>query len=278
MFKIIPLGILFFMPLMQGLWPPIRVILLPSAPLDLGYRQLYNLQFKEAHQTFQSWGEVHPGDPMGPTSEAAAYLFSEFDRLGVLQTELFVDNEKFKGRQIALPDQSAKTAFDKAIAKSDELANARLQYSPRDKDALFAKVLNLGLHADYLALIEKHDLASLSYMKEAGLLAERLLALDQTYYDAYLAVGIENYMLGLTPAPVRWLLRLYGAEADKERGIKNLELTAEKGHYLLPYARLLLAVAALRDKNQGRARDLLQELNQEFPNNQLYKKELTRLQ
>jgi predicted Zn-dependent protease len=84
-------------------------------------------------------------------------------------------------------------------------------------------------------------------------------------------------MLGLTPVPVRWILRLYGAETDKERGIKDLELTAEKGHYLLPYARLLLAMAALRDKNQTRARELLQELSQEFPNNQLYKKELARL-
>ncbi len=271
------MGALFFLPLMLGSWPLLGVILSPSSPLDLGYRQLYNLQFEEAHQTFQSWGEIHPDDPMGPTSEAAAYLFYEFDRLGVLQSELFLDNEKFKGRRIALPDESTKSAFEKAIAKSEELANTALQHSPQDKDVLFAKVLNLGLQADYLALIEKRDLASLSYMKEAGLLAERLLTIDPTYYDAYLAVGIENYMLGLTPVPVRWILRLYGAETDKERGIKDLELTAEKGHYLLPYARLLLAVAALRDKNQTRARELLQELSQEFPNNQLYKKELARL-
>ena len=126
--------------------------------------------------------------------------------------------------------------------------------------------------------MEKHDLASLAYTKRAGLLAEKLLAADPTCYDAYLATGVENYILGLNPAPVRWLLRLYGAQTDKERGIENLRLTATKGHYLMPFARLLLAVAALRDKNRNQAKELLQNLAQEFPNNQLYRRELLRLQ
>jgi hypothetical protein len=34
-----------------------------------------------------------------------------------------------------------------------------------NNDALFAKVLTNGLHGDYLALIEKRNLAGLSYMK-----------------------------------------------------------------------------------------------------------------
>jgi hypothetical protein len=68
-------------------------------------------------------------------------------------------------------------------------------------------------------------------------------------------VGVENYLLGLRPAPERWLFRLYGAEADKDRGVRTLELTAQKGHYLQPLAQLLLAVAALRDKDSNRAKD-----------------------
>ncbi len=35
-----------------------------------------------------------------------------------------------------------------------------------------------------------------------------------------------------------------GAQTDKESGLAKLKIAAEKGHYLLPYARLLLAVAA----------------------------------
>jgi hypothetical protein len=171
-----------------------------------------------------------------------------------------------------------RAEFHGALAQSQELADAILQRSPNDPNALFATVLNLGLESDYLALVEKRDLASVAYTKRAGLAAEKLLAVDPTCYDAYLAIGVENYILGLKPAPVRWLLRLYGAETDKERGIQKLQLTATKGHYLMPFARLLLAVAALRDKHRNQAKELLQDLVREFPNNQLYRRELSRLQ
>jgi len=268
---------LLLLALAQGSWGPIRTALPPVLPLDKGFRDMYDLEFTTAHQVFQSYEQAHPDDPLGPTSDAAAYLFAEFDRLGVLQTELFLDDEKFKGRRKPTPDPATRGRFWAAIARSQKSADTILQRSPRDGNALFATVLNLGMQSDYLAMVEKRDVAALSYTKRAGLTAKRLLAVDPECFDAYLAIGVENYILGLNPAPVRWLLRLYGAEADKELGIQKLQLTAEKGHYLLPFARLLLAVAALRDKHRDQARDLLQDLAREFPHNQLYRRELSRL-
>jgi hypothetical protein len=239
---------------------------------------MYNLQFEEAHRSFSEWEQLHPDDPLGPASDAAAYLFSELERLGVLRWKLFLDDEKFKqGRRLA-PDPATRQAFDKALARSEQVADGVLARSPQDGNALLAKIMDLGLRSDYLALIEKRYLASLGYTKRAGILAEKLLAIDPSYYDAYLAVGIENYILGLKPAPVRWLLRIYGAETDKDQGIDRLRLAAEKGHYLRPFAQLLLAVAALRDKDQNQARELLAGLAREYPNNALYQRELDRLQ
>jgi hypothetical protein len=267
-----------FLALTQGILSPISATLGLSTPLDLGYRQMYNLQFSDAHSTFQAYGQAHPGDPFGPTSDAAAYLFDEFNRLGVLQTDLFVDDDEFNGREKLFPNPVLGEEFHAALAQSQKLADPVLRRFPKDRNALFATVLNLGLESDYLALVEKRNLSSLAYSKRAGQKAETLLTICPNCYDAYLAVGVENYILGLKPAPVRWLLRVYGAETDKEIGIQKLELTATKGHYLLPFARLLLAVAALREKNRKRARELLQSLAQEFPNNQLYRRELARLQ
>ena len=248
------------------------------SPLDAGYHQMYDLQFEAAHKAFHSWEQLHPEDPLGPTSDAAAYLFSEFDRLGVLQAELFADDAAFQRRRRQKPDPASKQKFEAALAMSDRLADGVLARDPRDRNALFAKVLDMGLRADYTALIEKRNLASLSYTKSAGMLAEKLLAIDPSCYDAYLAVGVENYILGLNPAPVRWLLRVYGAETDRSAGIQKLRLTAEKGHYLLPFARLLLAVAALRDKDRKGAREILAGLAREYPHNQLYARELARLE
>jgi len=259
-------------------WVSISQVLSSSEPLDVGYRQMYNLQFEDAHRTFQAWQKDHPRDPFAYTSDAAAYLFQEFDRMGVLQSDLFVDDGNFKRRKTVSPDPAVKRKFEEALAQSDQLAEAALQSSPQDSHALFAQVLALGLRSDYLALIQKRDLASLNYMKRAGALAEHLLAVDPQCYDAYLAVGVENYLLGLSTAPVRWVLRLYGAQTNKELGIEKLQLTATKGHYLLPFARLLLAVAALRDQDRGRARELLGGLAREFPQNNLYQKEFARIQ
>ena len=246
-------------------------------PLDQSYRQMYNLQFREAHETLHGYQQAHPDDPFGPTSDAAAYLFSEFDRLNVLQSQLFVDDQAFKDRKRPEPDAGIRKAFEQDLSESNRRADAILEHSPNDRNALLSKVFDLGLKADYLSMIEKRDFEALHYTKNGGQLAEKLLNVAPDCYDAYLAVGVENYLLGLKPAPARWLIRLYGAEADKERGIQKLELTAQKGHYLMPFAQLLLAVAALRDNQPGHAKELLQNLAQEFPSNPLYQEELTRL-
>jgi hypothetical protein len=57
-----------------------------------------------------------------------------------------------------------------------------------------------------------------------------------------------------------------------------LRLAAEKGRFLAPFARLLLAVAALRDRDTAKARDILARLAREYPNNPLYAQELQRIQ
>src|SRR5215470_8750245 len=105
--------------------------------LDSGFRQLYNMDFAGAHHTFQSWQQLHPDDPLGMAANAAAYLFSEFDRLRILEFKLFTDDESQKNRKIA-PDARIKAAFDGELAKADEIAAEVLAKSPDNKNALFA--------------------------------------------------------------------------------------------------------------------------------------------
>ncbi len=249
----------------------------PAPLLDQGYRQMYNLQFPAAHQTFQEWERQQPADPMGPVSDATAYLFSEFDRLHILESEFFVSNEGFFARQRLAPDATVRASFDQALEKAQKLADQKLAQSPNDFNAMFANVMRLGLMADYQALIEKKYLASLDQVKAGRLLAQKLIAADPSFYDAYLAIGVENYLLSQKNAALRWVLRMNGAQTDKAEGVKNLKVTAEKGHYLLPYARLLLAVVALRDKNSQKAADILRDLVREFPKNRLYVQELAKI-
>ena len=255
---------------------PTRVV--PEPELERGFHEMYNLDFYGAHKTFRIYQKLNPDDPLGFVADGAAYLFSEFNRLQILESDLFTNDSRFDNRSVEKPDPAVKAAFEIALDHSDELVGTALAKYPKNANALFARVLANGLRSDYAAMIEKRNLTSLSYMKVSRATAEELLAIDPNCYDAYLAIGVENYLLGSTPAPVRWVLRITGSETDKEEGIKRLRLTAQKGYYLAPFARLLLAVAALRNKDQQSARMLLAGLATEFPRNELYSKELARIQ
>jgi hypothetical protein len=245
-----------------------------ETPLEQGYRHMYNREFDQAHHSFAEWQSLHPDDPMAPVSDAAAYLFSEFDRLHILQSEFFTHDQHFITDHKLTADPALKRKFEADLARTKALA-AR---APSNPDFTFAALLASGLHSDYLALIEKRYGASFQEMKQARLSAEQLLAAHPDYGDAWVAVGVENYMLSIKAAPMRWLLRLAGGETDRALGIQKLKLAASKGHYLAPFARLLLAVAALRDKDVNRARDLLETLAREYPRNPLYTQELARMQ
>src|SRR5207253_10321670 len=86
--------------------------------IEDGYRAMYNLQFDRAHSLFAQWERSHPGDPLAPVSDAAAYLFSELDRLHILQAEFFTHDENFRKRERLSPDPAVKQKFEGSLAKS----------------------------------------------------------------------------------------------------------------------------------------------------------------
>ena len=250
----------------------------PSTELYGGWLKMYDLKFDDAHQNFAAWKHDHPEDSLGPASNAAAYLFSELARLGALESELFVDDSRFKNRPKLTPDKRKGAMFVQEIAEAEHLADASLQKSAVDPNALFVKSLTFGLRADYAGLVEKRSFAALDYTKQGRVFADRLLAADPRAFDAYLGPGVENYLLSLKPAPLRVLLRITGSNVDRLKGIEEIRHTAQHGYYLEPFAKLLLAVAALRDNNPSGARQLLEELHRRFPDNELYFREMNRIE
>lgn len=250
---------------------------LNGTPLNDGYHAMYNLNFAAAHGYFRQWMTTHPEDPLGPASDAAAYIFNEFDLLGVLDIELFADDDRFESRQRPSVDPVMKQGFQQRAAQTDQLADAALKRNPRDANALYAKAVVSGMRADWASLIDRHEYGAYRYSEIASKYAKQALAADPTLYDANLAVGIENYMLSLKAAPIRWILGLTGAGTSKQEGVRLLKLTAERGHYTAPFARLMLAVGELRDGHTQKCKEILTGLSKEFPKNTLYAREIARL-
>jgi len=246
--------------------------------LDRGFHGLYNLDFDGAQKDFTAWEVQHPDDPVGPVSEAAGCLFSEFNRLGVLERQFYESDEAFNSRPKLTPDPVVHDHFESALGHAQVLAHARLNRDPKDRDALFAMTLASGLQADYAALVEKRNMASLHYAKEASSWAQQLLAICDNCSDVLVATGFSKYIIGSMSAPVRWLLRMGGVPGDKQGGIADLQTTAQHGHYLAPFARVLLAIAYVRDKDKARALAMLTSLRAQFPGNTLFPREIAHLQ
>jgi len=245
--------------------------------LENGYRALYDLDFDRGETLFLAWSVREPQNPLGPVSQASGYLFQEFERLGVLRPELLSDDQAFEARSKLSADPKLKARFQQQLSVADRLADETLAHNPYSVDALLAKALVNGLQADYAGLIEKRNVASLSYAVQGRRWAERLLRTDASCYDAYVALGAENYLLSAKPLVMRWIARLAGGNTDREKGLQQLRLAAQNGRFLKPFAKLLLAIAALRDHDRDTALGLLSELQREFPRNPLYTRELSRL-
>jgi hypothetical protein len=274
--KIVAGHVLAFLCLMLPLRAKAADPLQPS--LDQGFRLLYNLDFSRAEQVFTQWQQANPDNPVGPVSEAAGLLFSEFHRLGVLESQFYESDGAFDARKKMTPDPAMRDRFQAILERADNEARARLAKNARDEDALFALTLSSGLRADYAALIEKRNLASLHFTKDSTAWSKQLLAVNPQCFDAHLATGISQYLIGSMSAPMRWLLRLGGVSGDKNAGIAELQLTAQRGRYLAPFARILLAIAYVREKDKAKARDVLSSLRTDFPNNPLFAREIARLE
>jgi hypothetical protein len=238
---------------------------------------MYNLDFPAAHTQFSGWLAQHPEDPLGAASDAAAYLFSEFDRLHIIDVQLFADQSRFDSRGRLTPDPAVRKAFEDRADQANRLADAALAKNPSDANALYSKTLVCGMRSDYALMIDKRDVTALSFSKQASALSRQALAANPRMYDAYLASGVENYMLSLKWAPLRWMLSWTGVGTDREEGIRLLRVTAAQGHYLAPFARMMLAVAAIRASRPQEARDILTALAQEYPRNSLYTRERDRI-
>jgi hypothetical protein len=246
--------------------------------LDSGYRHLYELNFAEARADFLSYQKARPDDPLGKASEAASYLFEQFHARGVLTSEFFVNDATFLGGVPGSAEQNHNAGFVTANNQARDQAKKVLKTNPHDIHGLLALTIADGMESDYDAIIIKKQLPGLSMMRQAEADAKTLLAIDPSEQDANVALGMSNYVIGSLPSYKRAFLWMGGMHGDRQRGMDQMGSAAQHGHYLKPFAKVMLALACEREKKPEMARTLLAELAVEFPNNSVFARELAVLE
>ncbi len=245
--------------------------------LKEGFRLLYVQKYPEAREKFSAWTSEHPADPFGFVATAASYLFEEFYRQSVLTSDFFLDDKKFLRGIEGKPDPERMKNFDAELAQARKLAGARLSKDKNDAAGLFALTMAAGMESNADSILERKHLDGLKRMKEANEHAKLLLAHRPDANDAWVAPGSADYIIGCLSGGTRMVLWFGGIHGDKKLGMELVGKTADKGRYLEPFAKVLLALAARREKQDALAQKLLHELTDEFPDSPLFAAEYAKV-
>ena len=241
--------------------------------LSAGFDLLYRRRFAEAREAFLSWESRNPEEPFGQVAIAAGYLFEELSHQGVLTSDFFLNEKKFLHGIEGRPDSERMTHFRDAVDRACELARERQKANTKDGEALLALTLAAGMESDAESILQKRHLAALKSMKKANEYARELLVLYPDATDAYVATGIAYYIIGSQNAGTRFALWFGGIHGDKKLGMEQVAKTVESGRYLRPFAKIILALAARREKQDALAQRLFRELSEQYPDNEQFASE-----
>lgn len=239
--------------------------------------QLYNADFAGAHAILTEEILTHPDNALLYAFRAGVILFSEYDRLKILELDFFANDDSVTDRKRLTTDPAIRADLFRATGKARELASARLAKDPKDADAVFSLFVAAGVETDYTILIEKKYLRSYSLAKETQKYSLKLLAMDPPVYDAYLSSGMLEYVVGNLNFFFKLFVHFDQIKGKKEKAIDCLKLVIDHGRYYPPYARILLSVMYLRDNKPDKALALLKEFERDYPENPMIRKEILRI-
>ncbi len=208
-----------------------------------GIYSIYETDFPSALSKFQEAKNTAPNDLRGPFFESTVYFWKA----------LFTKNRGDYETYLNLSD--------KIIEKCSEAVDK----NENDLDAQFYMGWTYTLRAFILYYIDKNVLKAASDIQDGNKALKFVVEKNSAYYDAYLGLGIYNYILSFIPRKLQWLTSLLGFSGDRDEGKKQLILAAEKGTYTNTEAKFYLTLLAWREENYTLAEDYASQLTGAHP-------------
>src|SRR5213593_1422824 len=229
---------------------------------------LYNLDFNTAERSYETLAREYPDNPDYWNALASAIWV----RITFNQQKLNI--ESFSGPTLGTRDSKDNVNPDDekrlrdTVAIAIQKADAILKKNPNDVRALYAKGISQGTLAAFEATVKRSYVSAHGKAKEAHDLHQQALKLDPTFNDAQLGVGAYDYVVGVLPGLLRFVLSPLGVRsAGKDIGIQELQAVAAKGKIASTDAKMILVVVYTREKRYEEALNLLEELHSRYPRN-----------
>jgi hypothetical protein len=248
----------------------------PAKAIDQAFHHLYNFEFAKVYAVLDDQERRDPGYPITYSVRGAATLFRELYRLGILETEFFSNDDKVTDTKLK-PDPAVREQIFRATGDARRTGEARLAANPNDRDAMLALCIATGVETDYTILVEKKYFRSFALSRQSQQYAHRLLSLNPPVYDAYLTLGTVEYVVGSMNFFFRLFVRFDQIKGSRQQGAEHLKKVIAHGRYYPGFAKILLAVIYLRDKQPELALPLLTEMARDYPQNPLIRNEVARV-
>jgi tetratricopeptide (TPR) repeat protein len=260
------------------LWPLQTFAQLPAEPLDSrldklraeGSEALYNLEYNNARLRFKEMAQLAPQDPLGPLSLASALWFQQLNESWELKGTLFSTSSPPKDSI----DPKRNEEIRSWVRQAKQLAKERLRRDARDVDALYMLGAAEGLEAAFAAAVERKYMAALRGASDSVEHHRAVLKLEPKYTDAELTIGLNSYVVGSLPLPVKMVAGTLGVKGSKKRGLETLEKVSREGQWTRDTARLLLVDLYKREKRWSDAVKVARELSEKYPKNYVFKLQL----
>ncbi len=209
-----------------------------------GINSIYDIDFPAALSKFQQAKSEAPNDLRGPFFESTVYFWKA----------LFTKNRTDYETYLNLSDNIIKRCED--VTDKNE----------NDLDARFYIGWTYIIRAFVVYMMDQKFLQAANDIKSGNNELKFVVEKNPAYYDAYLGLGIFNYITGLIPRKLQWLTTILGYSGDRDEGRKQLMLASDKGVYTSNEAKFYLTLLAWREENYPIAESYATQLKTAFPN------------
>ena len=236
--------------------------------------QRNNLEYGAAGKALESWLSRHPDDLHALSDLATVILHREMFYRGILGSHIYGElGDMFRTGEIPYTANFQQRLFS-VLDNAQSLAEQRLKLNPNDQDALYWAGTTHAARALFYFTMAKSYLAALHESTDARKYHAQLVKINPGFADAWLVIGLNDYVAGSLPWYLKFLASIAGYRGNREEGIDEVRRAREQGHWARDDAALALAVLTRREKMYPETLRILQGLAQEYPRNFLVQREI----
>jgi tetratricopeptide (TPR) repeat protein len=177
-------------------------------------------------------------------------------------------------RYVYGPHQSDETltkSFDAKVALAIAVSERWLKAHPNDPDALLVLGSGNGITAR-LSMERREWLGGYRYGSRAVKDIRASIAANPEQYDSYLGLGMFDYYVATIPRFAGWLAKIM-LGGNRERGLREIRIAAEKGHFAKVAAQLILVEIDTQGeygaRNPAEAVRLMKEIRAKYPDSSM---------